>query len=213
MSQLKVFTFNPIQVNTYLVYEPGGAGILIDPACASAREFDILEEFIRGNGIRVDYQLNTHGHFDHLFGVARVHGAFLPKFLIHPDDMPLVERAADQARGFGFPFEGMIPAPAEWLDDDRNITAGGLSLKVIATPGHSPGSVCFYEEAEGRLFSGDTLFAGGIGRTDLYGGNYDQLIQNIRTKLLVLPSHTVVYPGHGGSTTIKEERTMNPFLQ
>lgn len=212
MPQLKVFPFNPLQVNAYLIYETGGAGILIDPSCVNQQEFRKLQDFIATNHIRLEYQLNTHGHFDHVFGVGMVESAFHPKYLIHRADEGFLKFAGDQARSFGFDFEGGIPAPDGYLADLDIISAGTIRLHVIWVPGHSQGCVAFYEESSGWLFSGDTLFAGGIGRTDLPGGNYEQLMMSIRNRLLVLPDDTRVFPGHGPSSDIKRERSSNPFL-
>ncbi len=212
MPQLKVFQFNPLQVNAYLLYEPNGAGILIDPSCMDQKEFSQLKDFIDLNHIRLEYQLNTHGHFDHVFGVKWVKDTWHPQYLIHQEDEAFLHYAGDQARGFGFDFEGDIPAPDGFLNDRDVITAGAIQLKVIHVPGHSPGGVSFLEESEGWLFSGDTLFAGGIGRTDLPRGNYDQIISSIQEKLMVLPDATKVFPGHGPASTVVHERLTNPYL-
>lgn len=205
MLQLKVFPFNPLQVNTYLIYETGGAGILIDPSCMNRSEFSQLNDFISLNKIRLHYIMNTHGHFDHVFGIGMVKEAYGTKFLIHQGDESYLRLSADQARSFGFEYVGVVPLPDEFLDDQQVVTADSINLKVIHVPGHSQGSVAFYEASQGWLFSGDTLFAGGIGRTDLRGGDYDQIMSSIRNKLLTLPPETVVFPGHGPQTTIADE--------
>lgn len=212
MLQLKVFSFNPLQVNAYLIYEAGGSGILIDPSCINQREFKELQDFIGLHKIRLEYQLNTHGHFDHIFGTGMVKATYHPKYLIHQDDEGLLRLAADQARSFGFDFASDVASPDGFLNESDIISAGAIQLRVIHVPGHSQGCVAFYESSEGWLFSGDTLFAGGIGRTDLPGGNFDQIIASIREKLLVLPDDTRVFPGHGPATSIKREKENNPFL-
>jgi hydroxyacylglutathione hydrolase len=212
MPLLKVFSFNPLRVNTYLLYEPGGAGMLIDPACIDQPEFSELLDFISKNHITVGYQLNTHGHFDHVFGVRRVKDAYQPKHLIHQADEAFLLLAGDQARSFGFEYDGDIPQPDGYFAEPDVIADGAIRLQVINVPGHSQGSVALYEPSEGWLFSGDTLFAGGIGRTDLPGGNYEQIISSIRQKLLILPDHTKVFPGHGPASSIRIERSENPFL-
>jgi glyoxylase-like metal-dependent hydrolase (beta-lactamase superfamily II) len=212
MFQLKIFPFNPLQVNSYLLYEPDGDGIIIDPSCMSEPEFSELGAFIRTNHISLKYILNTHGHFDHLFGVPMVKAAWGPQFLIHRDDELFISRAAVQARSFGFEYDGEVPAPDGYLEDGQLVTAGAINLIVITVPGHSRGGVAFYDSEGGRVFTGDSLFAGGIGRTDLPGGDYDQLITSIREKLLVLPGVTRVFPGHGPSSTIANELQTNPFL-
>jgi glyoxylase-like metal-dependent hydrolase (beta-lactamase superfamily II) len=212
MSQLKVFPFNPLQVNAYLLYETDGSGILIDASCIDQSEFEELQEFIDRNHISLEYMVNTHGHFDHVFGVPMVKEVYHPSFLMHEADVLILRLAGDQARSFGFDFKADVPLPDGYLNDNDFVTAGSTRLKVIHVPGHSQGGVAFYEESEGRLFSGDTLFAGGIGRTDLLGGNYDQIISSIKTKLMILPDATKVYPGHGPSSTIGREKSGNPFL-
>jgi hydroxyacylglutathione hydrolase len=212
MLKLKVFPFNPLQVNAYLLYETDGAGILIDPSCMDRMEFKQLQDFISENRIQLMYQVNTHGHFDHIFGVGMVKSAYQSKFLIHRADEQFIGLAGVQARSFGFGFEEDVPAPDEFLSDSDVITAGSIKIKVIHVPGHSKGGVAFYEATNGWLFSGDSLFAGGIGRTDLPGGDYDELIRSITEKLLVLPPQTIVYPGHGPSSTIERELKSNPFL-
>ncbi len=205
MIQLKVFPFNPLQVNACLIYEPNGAGILIDPSCLNKSEFKELKDFISQNNIKLDYQLNTHGHFDHVFGIGMVKTEYSPKFLIHQGDESFLRMAGDQARSFGFEYEGDLPVPDGFLSDKDAISTGEIHLEVIHVPGHSQGSVAFYAREQGWLFSGDTLFAGGIGRTDLHGGNYEQIITSIKTRLLTLPSETLVFPGHGPQTTIGTE--------
>jgi len=212
MLQLKIFPFNPLQVNAYLIFEPNGAGIMIDPSCLDRQEFQELQDFIWTNRIRLEYQLNTHGHFDHLFGVHCVRDAYHPKYLIHQADEALLRLAGDQARSFGFDYEGDVPAPDGYLSEGGIVSADKIRLRVIHVPGHSQGSVAFYEAAAGWLFSGDTLFAGGIGRTDLPGGNDQQIINSIMEKLLILPDDTKIFPGHGPATTVKQERLTNPFL-
>ncbi|MFA5815345.1 MAG: MBL fold metallo-hydrolase [Bacteroidales bacterium] len=212
MPLLKVFLFNPLQVNAYLIYEPNGAGILIDPSCIDQSEFKELQDFIGINHIRLEYQLNTHGHFDHVFGVHRVSEAYHPKYLIHQADEVFLRLAGEQARSIGFDYEGDVPAPDGYLNEPDVVSTDTIRLKVIYVPGHTQGCVAFYEESAGWLFSGDTLFAGGIGRTDLPGGNYEQIITSIQKKLLILPDDTKVFPGHGTASTIKHERLTNPFL-
>lgn len=212
MPQLKVFTFNPLQVNAYLLYETNGGGILIDPSCSSQSEFAVLKKFMESQGISLKYQLNTHGHFDHLFGAGMVNSEYHPRFLIHEADEPFLRLAEHQARSFGFDFIDDVPVPDGFLSESDLVSTGNIHLKVIHVPGHSLGSVAFYEESGGWLFSGDTLFAGGIGRTDLPGGDYDQILSSIRGKLLNLPGETKVFPGHGPATTIRAEMMNNPFL-
>ena len=141
-----------------------------------------------------------------------VKSAWNPLFLIHREDERFIRLAGEQARNFGFEYSSPVPSPDGYIEDGMEITAGGIHLRVITVPGHSRGGVAFYNAADGWVFTGDSLFAGGIGRTDLPGGDYDQLIAAIHDKLLVLPGDTRVFPGHGPSSTIANELQTNPFL-
>ena len=212
MVQLKKFIFNPLQVNCWLLYDDDGEGILIDPSCQFQDEIDELRTFIDENKIRLRVMVNTHGHFDHLFGAGRIKELYNPEFLIHPEDERFLEFAGEQAGAFGFRLDRPVPRPDRFLEDGLVIGAGNVKLQVIHVPGHSRGGVALYEKARGWLFTGDTLFAGGIGRTDLPGGDYDQIMASINTRLLVLGDDIRIFPGHGGDSTIGEERQSNPFL-
>lgn len=212
MVRLKQFIFNPLQVNCWLVYEEGGDGILIDPSCLYEQEIKELQEYIRAKEIKLRIMINTHGHFDHIFGAGRIKALYDPEFLIHPEDERFLESAGEQAAMFGFRFETPLPRPDRYLEDGMMVGAGAVNLQVIHVPGHSRGSVALYEARQGWLFTGDTLFAGGIGRTDLPGGNYHQIMNSINNHLLALSDDIRIYPGHGESSTIGEERVSNPFL-
>jgi hydroxyacylglutathione hydrolase len=212
MIELKQFAFNPLQVNCYLLYEEGGSGILIDPSAIEASELARLDAFIKEHSITLDMVLATHGHFDHLFGAGSVRDRHHTRFMIHPGDASLAANAAQQASVFGLRFSMPVPEPDGFLADGQVIRAGSISLKVIPVPGHSPGCVAFYEESHAWLFTGDTLFAGSIGRTDLPGGDFDQITDSIRTRLFVLPDATEVLPGHGPASTIGKEKRTNPYV-
>ena len=169
-------------------------------------------DFIRKEGLRIEAVLITHGHFDHIFGVNRCLDAFgeIPVYM-HPDDVELIAMGKQMAAPYGYTPEMKFDT-VDAVDGDV-INAVGRKWEVIATPGHTKGGLSFYCRAEKLLFSGDTLFAGSIGRTDLHGGSYDKLIVSIMDKLMGLDGDTVVIPGHGRPTTISDERTHNPFLQ
>jgi glyoxylase-like metal-dependent hydrolase (beta-lactamase superfamily II) len=156
--------------------------------------------------------LATHGHFDHLFGAGPIRDRYHTRFMIHPADAALANIAPQQASVFGLRFTMPVPEPDAFLSDEQEIRAGSIFLKVIHVPGHSPGGVAFYEETNSRVFTGDTLFDGSIGRTDLPGGDFDQIINSIRTKLFVLPDATEVLPGHGQASSIGEEKLTNPYM-
>jgi len=182
-------------------------GVVIDPGADGERILGVL----KANGVKPLYILNTHGHFDHIGANRKVAEATGAKIMINAGDEPFLSRAAQSATMYGLSAENS-PAPAANLNDGDLIRFGSHEIKVIHTPGHSAGGCCLYLQKEGLLISGDTLFAESIGRTDLPGGSQAQLVGNIRTKLLVLPPETRVFPGHGPATTIEHEKKYNPYL-
>lgn len=210
--QIKVFTFNPIQENTYVVYDDSNECVIIDAGCYTSQEKEQLSQFIEHNKLVLKRVLNTHSHFDHVFGnsyLAEKYGVF-PE--AHQGDEFLVENMVEAAKLFGF-FSGVSPQKiGAYLNEGDVVQFGNTSFEVLHVPGHSPGSVCFYEKTAGVLFTGDVLFEGSIGRTDLFGGDFATLINGITKKLLILPDETLVYPGHGGTTTIADEKMHNPYL-
>jgi glyoxylase-like metal-dependent hydrolase (beta-lactamase superfamily II) len=209
---IQTFVFNPVQENTYLIWDETGNCAIVDAGCFNDKEFEKLDGFIKKNNLKPVKLINTHCHFDHIFGVERCRAAYNLKWEAHAGDAFLVENAPNQGAMFGIPVKPISPADIE-LNHGDTIRFGNSSLKVIHVPGHSLGSVCFYEEASKVLITGDVLFNGSIGRTDLPGGDYETLISGIHSKLLVLPSDVDVFPGHGPSTTIGDEKARNPFLQ
>ena len=196
--------------NCYLIAEhEGDEGIIIDPG----DDGDAILQMAARHRTRIIGILMTHGHIDHIAAADAVRKATGAPLYLSPADQPLFENLPLQASAFGSQAD-KIPGPIEPLSDGRNIVCGQLNLRIIETPGHSPGSVCiFVDGSPGVLFSGDTLFAGGIGRTDLWGGSYRQLLEMIRTKVLSMDDRIRVLPGHGEATTIGDERMNNPFLQ
>ena len=211
MTKIKVFAFNPFQVNTYILYDDSGQCVIIDPACYEDPEKRMLSDFIKGEGLKPLLALNTHCHIDHILGNNFVTKEFSIPLKTHKDSMIFIENAKEYALTFGFEVEDPVK-PDGFLADNDIVEFGSQKLKVIHTPGHADGSICFYNEKDGFLFCGDVLFKAGIGRTDLPTGNYDTLIKNINEKLLVLPADVIVYPGHGPETTIGSEKSSNPFL-
>ena len=211
---IKVFEFNPIAVNTYVLYDETGECVIIDAACFFPNEQQELLSFINNNKLVVKHLLNTHLHFDHVFGVNFMEEQFDVKMKAHKADEFLLASMQQQMAMFGFPANGKyIPTMGEYIDENDIIEFGNQKLSIMSVPGHSPGSIVFYNKEKDLVVSGDVLFNGSIGRTDLPKGDHNLLIDGIKTKLLVLPEDTVVYPGHGPSTTIKGEKQMNPFLQ
>lgn len=184
-----------------------GEAVCVDPG----DEPDEILAMARDMGVRIKYIANSHAHIDHILGVREVQAQTGATFLLHPADLPIARGSAELAkRLIGAEIEPP-PDPDAYLADGDEIEVEGLKLKVLHTPGHTPGSVCFY--ANGVLFAGDTLFAGSIGRTDLPGGDYDQEMASIVERLLVLPDDTIVLPGHMQQTTIGQERQRNPYIR
>ena len=208
---IKKFTFNPVEVNAYLLWDDTLECVIIDPACFYPDEEQQLKSFIETHHLKPVRLLNTHGHFDHLMGNGFVEKTWGLKSEIHKEDNYLVEQAANQASMFGMQMTNP-PLPGRYFEDGEILTFGNSSLKVICVPGHAPGGVAFYSEADQLLIGGDILFYGSVGRTDLPGGNHEQLITGIKEKLMVLDPKVKVYCGHGPETTIGAEKSNNPFL-
>ena len=205
------FVFSPIEVNTYILSDNSGKCAVIDCGCYEKAEFEKLSRFLDNKSLEPVLLLNTHCHLDHIFG----NKMFLEKYNIgtycHGNEETNRRDSIIHADIFRLKME-IPPEPAGLLKDGEIVTFGTTELKVLFVPGHSSGSLAFYCEKEGVVFTGDALFAGSIGRTDLSGGNYDMLIHSIKTKLFVLPPATIVYPGHGESTTIEREIKTNPYF-
>lgn len=209
---IKTFTFNPFQENTYLLFDETKEAILIDAGCITAAEKLVLKQFIDENGLVLKRLINTHLHLDHQFGNKFIFNTYGLKPEAGADDEYLLENVVAQAYTFGLAVDEEAQTLGEYIIENQEVKFGNSSLKAIHVPGHSPGSMAFYSENEGVLFAGDVLFHGSIGRTDLPKGDYATLIQSITKKLLPLPDSTVVYCGHGPSTTIGNEKKNNPYL-
>ena len=205
------FVVNRLEENTLIVTGEDGRCVVVDPGFRERGETDAVLGFLDTRGRRPAAVLLTHGHMDHIYGVAVLQRRYGMPVYLSDKDKPVMEYFRQAAR-FGIPAADMDFTSTD-ITDGSEIEAAGLRFKVIATPGHTPGGVCYLEEGSGSLFTGDTLFAGTIGRTDLAGGDYDSLITSIMEKLTPLDGDTAVYPGHGGSSTIGSERVSNPFLE
>ena len=208
---IKKFTFNPVEVNAIVLWDDTLECIIIDAACFYPYEEQKLQLFIETLHLKPVRLLNTHGHFDHLMGNLFVEKTWGLKTEIHKEDNYLVENAANQSLMFGMSI-AKPPLPGRFFEDGEILTFGNSTLKVIYVPGHSPGGVAFYSEADKLLIAGDIIFNGSVGRTDLPKGNHEQLITGIKEKLLVLDPDTKVYCGHGPETTIGDEKSFNQFL-
>lgn len=211
MASIRTFVFNPFQENTYIVFDETKECIIVDAGCYSANEQQELVAFIQKNGLKPKLAVNTHGHVDHVLGNAFVKETFNIPIAGHPEDLPLIQMASKHALMYGFSIED-VPTIDQNINHNDTITFGNTTLKVIHTPGHSLGGICLLNESEKFLISGDTLFSGSIGRTDLPGGSYDQLLNSISQRLMTLDDDITIYPGHGDPSTIGEEKTSNPFL-
>lgn len=203
-----VIVVGPLGVNCCLLgCESTGQGVVVDPGGDVERILAVVQK----RDLTITAIINTHGHFDHVGGNLQMKEAIGAELLIHQADEPMLGRVATVAGMYGMRAENS-PAPDRFLMDGMSIQFGNHSLQVIHTPGHTPGGCCLYLESEQMLISGDTLFADGIGRTDLPGGSYEQLKESIRSRLFTLPEQVVVWPGHGPSTTIGHEKYNNPYL-
>lgn len=210
MTKLARFTFNHFGTNCYILSDEQGAAVIIDPCFTSEAEASKLTDFIATNHLEPKMVALTHPHPDHIGGVAFVKRLYNIPLAMHSADGELLAIAPAYGAQMGFNIEPLV-AEID-LAEERTLEIGTLRIEVLHTPGHSKGGVCFYEPEGGILLSGDTLFAGSIGRSDLPGGDYDELMRSIMDKLLTLGGGVKVYPGHGGDTTIGQEMGTNPFI-
>jgi glyoxylase-like metal-dependent hydrolase (beta-lactamase superfamily II) len=211
--KIKQIPNNPFQENTYVVWDEATMeAAIVDCGALFPQEEERIEAFVSDNNLKVKYILNTHLHLDHCFGNAWAAGRYGVLPMAHEEDETLLARMGEQARMFGLPFEVRTEKLGGYLKDGDVLTLGEHEIRVIHTPGHSRGGLCFYIPSAGWLISGDSLFEGSIGRTDLEGGSYATLIKSITERLMTLAEETVVYPGHGPYTTIGDEKKSNPFL-
>lgn len=212
MLQIHQFTFNPFQENTYIIHNNQQQCWIVDPGMSSQEEEKELVEFITENKLTPQAIINTHAHIDHILGIDFVANQYKIPFLIHEKELPILNNAANTARMFGFQYSGVQTNPS-FLSEKETLRLGEEIIEIRFVPGHSPGSIAFYSKENNWVISGDALFAGSIGRTDLMMGDYDRLISSIKTQLLSLPEETLVYSGHGHETKIAIEKRTNPFLQ
>ena len=211
MLQIKVLTFNPVQENTYVLYNEVNECIIIDPGCYFDREKEDLKSFIENRKLQPKILLNTHCHLDHVFGNKFISEAYQLTLQIHAKEEELLKMAPASGLMFNLPFDN-YKGELIFIKEGEIVSLGDDRLEVIYAPGHSPGSICFYCEKQKFIIGGDVLFYNSIGRTDLPGGNHNDLVRNIKEKLFKLPADVKVYPGHGPETTIGEEIKSNPFL-
>lgn len=211
MSTIKSFTFNPFQENTYIVYDETKECVIIDPGCYTPAEKQRLADFIIKEGLTPVRLLNTHCHLDHIFGNEFCEDTYSLSLEIHRGELPVLARAPQSGQMFGVPTPAQR-TPTLFIEEGDTISFGNTHFQVILTPGHSPASICFYNQAENYVISGDVLFHRSIGRYDLPGGNLETLLNSIKSKLFTLPDETKVYAGHGEPTNIGDEKIYNPFM-
>ncbi|MBC8033518.1 MAG: MBL fold metallo-hydrolase [Chitinophagaceae bacterium] len=211
MLTVKTFIFNPLNENTYLVFNEDKECVILDPGCYSKDERKILQDYISEHGLILKYLLNTHCHLDHVLGNKFIHEAYGLILHIHPKEQAVLQYAPLFAANWGLTLDN-YEGPLLFLEEGDIIKLGSDELEVLFTPGHAPGHIAFYCRQQGFVIAGDVLFKGSIGRTDLPMGSFETLISSIKNKLFKLPDDTIVYPGHGEYTIIGQEKLHNPYL-
>ncbi|HSA04345.1 MAG TPA: MBL fold metallo-hydrolase [Tenuifilaceae bacterium] len=210
--KIKQFVLNPFQENTYLLYDETGEAIIVDAGCYTPSEAAEVKRFTDDNKLTVKYLVNTHCHIDHILGINALRDIYSVDCYAHREELPTIQMAPQHAMMFGLVID-TIPMVEKTIDEGDELKFGNSALQVIHTPGHTPGCVSLYSANDRILLTGDTLFQGSIGRTDLGGGSFETIIQSITNKLLTLPDDVMIFPGHGDFSTIGKERVSNPFLK
>ncbi|MGE5499426.1 MAG: MBL fold metallo-hydrolase [Syntrophothermus sp.] len=212
MLKTETFVLNAFLENTFIIWDDiQKEAVIIDPGCSNSAEEKLIGGFIKDNGLKLKYLFNTHCHIDHILGNSFIKSEFNPEFLAGEEDVFLLELMEHQARNYGMQMK-KSPVPDSFFSDNQSLYLAGHEIVPIFTPGHSPGEFSLYFKGNNFCVTGDVLFQEGIGRTDLWGGDYDKLIESIENRLFSLPDDTIIYPGHGSSSTILHEKTNNPFL-
>ena len=212
MLYVKSFEFSPVRENTYVLYNEENQCCIIDPGCYFSEEQDELKGFIDKAGLQPILLLNTHCHLDHVFGNKFVHDTWGLTLHIHEKEKPVLDYAPVAGEKWQLPFEN-YEGELKYIKEGEKIAIGKDEMEIFFTPGHSPGSITFYNAKDGYVVSGDVLFNGSVGRTDLPGGDFKVLFNSIQTQLFTLPDDTKVYSGHGPVTTIGFEKMNNPFVK
>lgn len=211
MIKIHQLTFGPFSENTYLLANEEDEAIIVDPGMYYPEENSKMFDYLNAQGLKPVRLILTHAHLDHVFGVNWISNTYGLVPEVHIDDQFIYNSAVATAMNYGLAMEKLVE-PTIGLDDGSQFTFGNSVISIFQAPGHSPGSVCFYIKEENAFIGGDVIFQGSIGRTDLPGGDFDTLINAIKTKVLVLPDETIIYSGHGPITTVGQERISNPFL-
>lgn len=203
----QTFTFNPIQENTFLIWDEATLeAAIVDAGCWNRQEEQSLEGSIKALGLKMKYALQTHAHFDHVFGLPFIHRTYGLRPVMHTDEADTYRQMPGMAAQFGLNVGGGMPPIGRLANDGEEVRLGKTAVRFIHTPGHTPGSASLYIADAGLLLSGDTLFQGSLGRTDLPGGCWEDEVDSIRNKLFLLPDDTTVLCGHGPDTTIGSEK-------
>lgn len=210
--EIGIFTFNDFLENCYVLHDETRECIIIDPGCHTREEEKELEEYIAARSLKPVHLVNTHCHIDHVLGNRFVSERYSLPLASHKGEIPVLEANRMVASMYGISYRESVPITV-FLDESNTLDFGNTSLEILFTPGHSPASISFFHRESSQLIAGDVLFQGSIGRTDLPGGDFDTLIDSIKTKFYPLGDEVRVYPGHGPSTSIIEEKIRNPFLQ
>ncbi len=213
MIHVEVFTFNPLQENTYVLTNEKREAIIIDPGCYFTAEEETLQNYLANGGFTPILLINTHCHIDHVFGNSFIAKQYGLELFIHPQEELVLQVQPQFAERFGLSFPNNYRGKLHFIKGGDTVVLGDDELKVLDAPGHSPGSICFYCKKQNFVIGGDVLFKGSVGRTDFPLGNTEQLHQSIRTQLYTLPDETIVYPGHGEPTTIGYEKKYNPYIR
>ena len=212
MVQVKIFTFNLFNENTFVLWDDKTKeSAVIDPGVSTSDEKETLTDFITNKKLNIKYLINTHCHIDHILGCKFVKEKFNPVYYAPEKDILLLKNSGMQAQMFDIEFEEP-PEPDNWISEEIELFLGNSKILFLFTPGHTPGEYCLFLEKEGVCITGDVLFKEGIGRTDLWGGDYNTLIHSIENKLFTLSDDVKIYPGHGEVSTIGHEKKYNPFL-
>jgi hydroxyacylglutathione hydrolase len=212
MLQVYQISFNPFQENTYIISNEQHQCWIVDPGMSNTPEQQEMLSIINEKKLIPKAIINTHAHIDHILGVDFLADEFKVPFFLHEKELPILQNAPNTAKMFGFHYEG-VQTPVQFYSEKAPLMLGKDSIEIRFVPGHSPGSIALYSKNDNWVISGDALFSGSIGRTDLLMGDYDQLIRSIKEQLLTLPDDTIVYSGHGAPTKISIERNNNPFLK
>jgi glyoxylase-like metal-dependent hydrolase (beta-lactamase superfamily II) len=213
MLNVKKFTFNPFSENTYVVTDEFKNAVIIDPGCYYKAEQNELDSYVWKNNLKLKSILHTHSHLDHMFGTAYLADKYNLDLWICKEDLVTYQSYEKVCELYGVPITFSPNPTPKFFDLKQLIQIDGIKFEILFVPGHSPGHVAFYNKENNFLINGDCLFENSIGRTDLPGGNHQQLIDSIKNEIFILPDETLVYCGHGNETTIKAEKSSNPFLR